>query len=394
MRPAGPDDFGGPTWDIAVPTRPSRLAGTTMAGFSDRATSLVDVEVVPHPGVMMVFDLGDRPLVIDDGNGQQQRGRAVAGLAPNRVRGQGQPGSFTCLQVRLSPVLARPVLGAASRAAWIVTGRPDGRADITETTIDLPGRRLMLRVHRPKAAGRTLPLIVSFHGGGFIAGTAAQNDWLNSHLAPRCPAVVVSVEYRLAPEHPLPRPIEDGYDTLVRLVDDAAAWGVDPDAVAVMGESAGGTIAALIALRAGKDGPPLRAQVLNYPVTDWTETMSGYASVDENADNPTLPMSRMRAARRLSVPPRLDARGVSPLRYDSLAGLPPALVVTAALDPLADHGRRYAERLREDGTDAQSTCYPRATHCFLSIPGLVPAARPARRESLTFLRGHLYPAPR
>ncbi|NYH40444.1 acetyl esterase [Micromonospora jinlongensis] len=293
-------------------------------------------------------------------------------------------------------ILAREkaIRAATSRAAWVVTGRPDRRAQITETRIDLPGRRLMLRVHRPKAASRTLPLIVSFHGGGFIAGTAAQNDWLNSHLAARCPAVVVSVEYRLAPEHPLPQPIEDGYDILVRLVEDAAGWGVDPGAVAVMGESAGGTIAALIALRAGKDGPPLRAQVLNYPVTDWTETMSGYASVDENADNPTLPMSRMRAARRLSVPPGLDARDVSPLTFDSLADLPPALVVTAALDPLADHGRRYAERLREDGTDAHLACYPRATHSFLSIPGLVPAARPARREILTFLRAHLRSAPR
>ncbi|MGA5311680.1 alpha/beta hydrolase [Micromonospora taraxaci] len=282
---------------------------------------------------------------------------------------------------------------ATSRAAWVVTGRVDSRAQVSEETIDLPGRRLVLRVHRPKAAGRELPLIVSFHGGAFIAGTAAQNDWLNSHLAARCPAVVVSVEYRLAPEHPLPQPIEDGYDTLVRLVEDSAAWGVDPGAVAVMGESAGGTIAALIAQRAAKDGPPLVAQVLNYPVTDWTESMTGYPSIDENADNPTLPLSRLRAARRLSVPSTLDPRGVSPLMADTFAGLPPALVVTAALDPLADQGRHYVERLREGGTDARLTCHARAVHTFLSIPGLVPAARPARREILTFLRRHLHPAP-
>lgn len=283
---------------------------------------------------------------------------------------------------------------ASSRAARIVTGLPDRRAHIKETSIDLPGRRLMLRLHRPKLARRKLPLIVSFHGGGFFAGTAAQNDWLNSHLAARCPAVVVSVEYRLAPEHPLPQPIEDGYDTVVRLVEDAAGWGVDPGAVAVMGESAGGTIAALIALRAGKDGPPLLAQVLNYPATDWTETMTEYSSIEENADNPTLSLSRLRTARKLSVPPSLDARGVSPLKFDNLAGLPPTLVVTAALDPLADHGRRYVERLREDGTDARLTRYPKAVHTFLSIPGLVPAARPARREILAFLRSHLHPASR
>ncbi|MEV4665902.1 alpha/beta hydrolase [Micromonospora echinofusca] len=251
----------------------------------------------------------------------------------------------------------------------------------------------MLRVHRPKDTGRSLPLVVSFHGGGFFAGTAAQNDWLNSNVAARCPAVVVSVEYRLAPEHQLPQPIDDGYDTVVRLVEDSAHWGIDPASVAVMGESAGGTIAALIALRARKDGPPLRAQVLIYPGTDWTESMTGYSSITENADNPTLSVSRLRAARKLSMPPTLDPRSVSPVKFESLAGLPPTLVVTAALDPLADQGRHYAERLREDGTDARLTCYPRATHTFLSTPGLVPAARPARREIVAFLRSHVHPAP-
>ncbi|MER7455480.1 alpha/beta hydrolase [Micromonospora sp. NPDC126480] len=280
---------------------------------------------------------------------------------------------------------------ASSPLGRIVTGLPDRRARIEETRIDLPGRRLMLRVHRPKKADRKLPLIVSFHGGGFVGGTAAQNDWLNSHLAARCPAVVVAVEYRLAPEHPLPRPIEDGYDTVARIVDDADRWGVDPAAVAVMGESAGGTIAALVALRARKDGPPIRAQVLIYPGTDWTETVLEYPSIEENADNPTLSLSRLRAARKLSLPPTLDPRTVSPVKFDNLADLPPALVVTAGLDPVADHGRRYVERLREDGTDARLSCYPRATHTFLSTPGLVPAARPARREILAFLRERLRP---
>ncbi|MFY1658444.1 alpha/beta hydrolase [Micromonospora sp. WMMD1274] len=282
---------------------------------------------------------------------------------------------------------------ASSRAARIITGFPDRRARIEAASIDLPGRRLGLRVHRPKDTGRKLPLVVSFHGGGFFAGTAAQNDWLNSHLAARCPAVVVSVEYRLAPEHPLPQPIDDGYDTVVRLVEDAAQWGVDPAAVAVMGESAGGTIAGLIALRARKDGPPLSAQALFYPGTDWTESMTEYPSITENADNPTLSVSRLRAARKVSLPPTLDPRSVSPLMFDDLSGLPPTLVITAALDPLADHGSRYVERLREDGTDARLTCYPRATHTFLSTPGLVPAARPARREMVAFLRSRLHPVP-
>ena len=96
-----------------------------MAGFSDRANSLVDIEVVPHPAVMVLVDLGDQPLVVDDGNGQEQRGRVVAGLAPDRVRGQGQAGSFTCLQVRLSPVIARAVLGAATELSGVVLNLDD-----------------------------------------------------------------------------------------------------------------------------------------------------------------------------------------------------------------------------------------------------------------------------
>ncbi|GAA0348634.1 alpha/beta hydrolase [Actinoallomurus spadix] len=277
----------------------------------------------------------------------------------------------------------------ASRKARIITGLPDRGARIEEHTIDLPGRRLTLRVHRPKDAGRPLPLILSFHGGGFIVGTAAQNDWLNSHLAARCPAVVVSVEYRLAPEHPLPEPVDDGYDTLVRLVDDPFGWGIDPAAVAVLGESAGGTLAALVALRARVDGPPLHAQVLAYPSTDWTEDMADYPSVTANAGHPGLSVSEWRMSRRLSVPPTLDPRSVSPVRFDDLTGLPPTLVVTGALDPGDDHGRRYAERLRADGTDARATRYPRAVHGFLSMPGLIPDARPARREILGFLRERL-----
>ncbi|GAA3450819.1 alpha/beta hydrolase [Dactylosporangium matsuzakiense] len=282
---------------------------------------------------------------------------------------------------------------AASRAGRVVTGFPDRRARVETVAIELAGRRLSLRVHRPKRAvpkGTRLPLVVSFHGGGFIGGTAAQNDWLNSHLAARLPAVVVSVEYRLAPVHPLPLPVDDGFDTLTRIVGSAAEWGVDAGAVAVVGESAGGMIAALVALRARADGPSLRAQVLNYPATDWSETWGDYASVAEHADSPTLSLSRLRVSRRLSLPPALDPRTVSPLLFADLGGLPPTLVVTAELDPVADHGARYAERLRQAGTVARLSCYPRATHAFLSTPGLVPAARPARREILTFLRDQLH----
>ncbi|MCO1616740.1 MULTISPECIES: helix-turn-helix domain-containing protein [Micromonospora] len=126
MRPTEPVRSGSPAWDIAVPQRPGRLAGVTMAGFSDRADAPVEVEVVPHPAFMVIFDLGDQPLVVDDGAGRQQRGCVTAGLAsPPGAQGRGQAGSFACLQVRLSPVIAHAVLGAASELSGTVTALGD-----------------------------------------------------------------------------------------------------------------------------------------------------------------------------------------------------------------------------------------------------------------------------
>ena len=279
---------------------------------------------------------------------------------------------------------------ASSAVGRIVTGRPDRRARIKETTIDLPGRQLALRVHRPKKAEPMLPLIISFHGGGFIGGTAAQNDWLNSHLAARCPAVVVAVEYSLAPEHLLPRPIEDGYDTLVRIVEDATGWGIDSAAVAVIGESAGAMIAALVALRTRKDGPRLRAQVLAYPATDWTETMVDYPSIAENADNPTLSLSRLRAARKLSMPSTLDPNTVSPVKFENLADLPPALVITAEYDPLRDQAEQYAQRLRESSVPVTLSRYDGMIHGFFCMAGDLADGARAQAEAAEFLKRHLF----
>jgi acetyl esterase len=276
-----------------------------------------------------------------------------------------------------------------SRPAQVVTGRADRRSRIEERMLDLPGRQVSVRVHRPRRAAPPLPLVLSFHGGGFVVGDAAQNDWLNSHLAAEGPAVVVALDYRLAPEHPLPAPLDDAVDTLARILDDAAAWGVDPRHVAVLGESAGGTLAALLALRARDAGTPLRAQVLTCPVTDWSDSMTDYPSVVGNGDRPGLSVPRLRAYRALSIRAGFDPRTVSPLLRDDLAGLPPALVVTGAMDPVRDHGSRYVDRLREAGTTASWSDHPRAVHGFLSMPGIVPAARPARQEIVAFVRDHL-----
>jgi acetyl esterase len=276
----------------------------------------------------------------------------------------------------------------ASAAARAITGEPDPAAAIHWEKVALPGRELPVRVYRPSSA-TALPLVVHVHGGAFV-GTAVQSDWVNSHLAAQLPALVVSVEHRLLDQDtPLPAAVDDGWDTLQHVVRHAARWGVDPARTAVFGESCGGLISALAAIRARDAGLHLQAQVLVNPAVDMTETMFEHASVTEHARTPTLAVPQLQLFRRLALPPGTDPRPLSPLHAGNLNGLAPALVVVPTHDPVADHGRRYAERLRAAGTPARLTEYHGAGHAFLSMPGVAPQAGAARAEILAFLRASL-----
>ncbi|WP_257033247.1 alpha/beta hydrolase [Streptomyces sp. 1331.2] len=291
----------------------------------------------------------------------------------------------------------------ASPAMRAITGMPDPGAAVDWQELALPGRRLPVRVHRPvreRGADRAdraeradwtepLPLVLHVHGGGFV-GTAVQCDWITSRLAARLPALVVSVEHRLlAPDTPLSAAVDDGWDALDHLVRHAAHRGIDPTRIAVFGESCGALITALTAVRARQAGLPLRAQVLVNPLADVTGAMFDHPSVAEYAQSPTLTVPQLRLLQRLAVPSGDDPRALSPLHADQLAGLAPALVVVPTHDPLADHGRRYAERLRAAGTPARLAEFPETTHAFLSMPAVVPQAEAAAAEITTFLRDAL-----
>jgi acetyl esterase len=277
--------------------------------------------------------------------------------------------------------------------ARLITGRRVGEASLEVRELELPGRRLAVRVHGPRRYDEPLPVIVHFHGGGFVTGAAQHGDWLNSRLAVHARARVVSVGYRLAPEHLLPAALDDGIDALTALLDDAARWGIDPSHAAVFGESAGAMIAAHTAIRAREANLPLSAQVLAYPVTDWTATMLDYPAAVDNADNPMLPLPMLRAFRAASLPGGVDGRALSPLFLDEIDGLAPTLIQTADLDPLEDHGRLYAERLHAAGIPVRLTKYPRALHGFLTMPNVMGDARTACQEAGIYLRRHLHPVP-
>ncbi|RJO78475.1 alpha/beta hydrolase [Nocardia panacis] len=275
----------------------------------------------------------------------------------------------------------------ASSAAWPIIGEPDPAAAIEWQELALPGRDLPVRVYRPASTSRTdLPLVIHVHGGGFV-GTAAQCDWTNSHLAAHLPAVVISVEHRLvAPDSTLAHAAADGWDVLAH---DSTRWGIDPTRTAVFGESFGALISAMTAIRARDTGLRLAAQVLVNPVVEVTDTMFDYPSIAEYAHSPSPALPLLRLLKQLAVPPRTDARALSPFYADDLTDLAPTLLLVPTQDALADHGRRYAERLRAAGTSVRLTEYQGARHAFLTLPGVEPQANSARAEILEFLRAAL-----
>jgi acetyl esterase len=232
---------------------------------------------------------------------------------------------------------------------------------------------------------------VNFHGGGWCLGTPEQSAWLASHVAELTGSLVVSPTYRLAPEHPYPAAVEDAWAVLQWVAAHADELGGDPTRIAVMGDSAGGNLAAVTALMArDAGGPDLRAQVLVYPAVEMYER---YPSEEANADAPVLTSKQMHTFGHLYLG---EAYGVedwqaSPIRAASHAGLPPALVLTAFHDPLRDHGSRYADALRAAGSLAELRDYGQGIHGFVSLPGAVPVAREALEDVTRFLRTHLEP---
>jgi acetyl esterase len=239
---------------------------------------------------------------------------------------------------------------------------------------------LTVRVHRPAGAvAGPLPLVVNFHGGGWVVGSLDQSDWLCSNVAGTAGAVVVSVDYRLAPAHRWPAAAEDCYAALVDVVARAEEWGADPTRVAVMGDSAGGNLAAVVTLMArDRSGPALAFQALLYPATDLT---FGSPSIAENAEAPILTRADMIAYRDHYLGNQDRAHPyVSPLLAPDHAGLPPALVQVAEHDPIRDDGLRYAAALESAGVPVRTTTYVGMPHGYLAFPKLCRSAPQALAE--------------
>lgn len=266
---------------------------------------------------------------------------------------------------------------------WLFGSRQPG-ISVADRTIPGPdGNDIPVRIYRSgRAAPAARPLIVYFHGGGFVFGNLRMGDWLCSSAAHRVGAVVVSVDYRLAPAHQFPAAVEDCYAAVVWAAANSPELGAGGP-TGVMGESAGGNLSAVVCLLArDRGGPAISHQALIYPATDMrsSATVSGSAAANPNA--PFLSADEMTVYRQLYLGADGDPADpkASPLLAASHAGLPPALIQVGEHDPLRDDGKAYAAALRAAGVPVRLTEYVGMPHGFLNFPGLCRGARQAMAE--------------
>ncbi len=258
--------------------------------------------------------------------------------------------------------------------------------DIAEARLMVFGNAVAVRAYRP-VLGEVLPALVYFHGGGWTIGDLDTHDVVCRQLAIGARCAVFSVDYRLAPEHPFPAAVDDCFFAARFVFENHESLRIDPTRIAVGGDSAGGNLAAVVALLArDAGGPPLACQLLIYPATD---QRCEFASHERNGAGYLLTKEGIRFFRAGYLPDpkdRTDWRA-SPLLASSLAELPPAFVLTAGYDPLVDEGRAYAERLAAAGVETAYREYPDMVHGFVLFGGVVDAANAAVAECCQRLRG-------
>lgn len=267
-------------------------------------------------------------------------------------------------------------------------------AEARDIQVPVSGDRILARLYRPQrrtgpVSAKGAPAIFFAHGGGFTIGSARQYDRLCRHIANETGAVVLNVDYRLAPEHAAPTAADDVVDAWRWLVEQAGDLGIDRERIAVMGDSAGGNLILVTAQQAGLLGLPVpKLVVAVYPKTDGATDYPSMTLLGGGQGGLDRDMIEWFHGHYMRDESLIDDYRLSPLRNPNLADHPETILVTAT-DPLRDEGLAYGERLREAGVPLLSLDYPRLVHGFITMGGAVPAARKAVDEILRHTRERL-----
>ena len=267
-----------------------------------------------------------------------------------------------------------------------VAGDPPTGVEVQNGLIPGPGGEMPTRLYRPQDIEGPLPILVYFHGGGYVIGDLDTHDIPFRRLCLSAGCLVVSVDYRLAPEHPFPASADDAWAATRWVVDHATDLGGDPSRVAVGGDSAGGNLAAVVCHLAKREGAPaLVYQILIYPAMDATSSMPSHETLGHGY---RLTKELMGWFMRHYFKAGEDRRQLvaSPLFADDFAELAPALVLTAGYDPLRDEGRAYADKLHDAGVSTEFIEYEGMIHGFITMGGVVDAATEALQQCGAALR--------
>lgn len=270
--------------------------------------------------------------------------------------------------------------------AYTVSGTPAELPVVKDISLPVrDGRTLGARYYRPTESAEPLPLLVYFHGGGWVHGNLDSHDATCRYLAHRGELAVLAIDYRLAPEDPFPAAVHDAVDAFTWAVERASDLGVDPAKVAVGGDSAGGNLSAVVALATrDTDGPKPAFQLLFVPVTDLAGRTRSYRLFGEGLYLTAAEMDFFQEQYVGDADPADPL--VSPFRAGDLAGLPPAHVAVAGFDPLRDEGEAYARRLQQAGVPTSLRRHSDVVHPFVNALGASARARAAMDEAIGALR--------
>ena len=256
-----------------------------------------------------------------------------------------------------------------------LAGEPEAVFAVENSVIEFPDRKIKIRMYRP-GDKKELPAVVYFHGGGFFKGSLETHDRPLRQLANLSEAIVISVDYRLAPEYPFPNGLNDCIDVTEWIMNHATALGINSHRIAVAGDSAGGALATAVAGRLNK----IVCQVLIYPVTDSSFTTSSWAAFAEG------PVVTLKSAIELWEYYTADKINAAPIYNDDLHSMPDAFIITAEYDPLLDEAAAYANKLRRANVEVTEKIYPKMIHGFFQMGGVIDQGREAISSVAGYLR--------